>query len=227
MLRAGTLPEAEARRHADNAYVLVEFLSNTYPRLPEDAHERDLWVFLFDYYISQGPFTGPAVAAAPRSVRLFYDFLARGRPVGEITYIRAACSMEDFFARRAAAWHEIARAAQEGTMAPEAIDGEVVRWQDELTQTMRPRGLVPDVSLAQGEAPWGHDMGPLEAAVFDAVCVVLARLARDLSTRALSLPQLEERLLQAQDAFMRAHNPGLGASPLAAVMQERSRSLAR
>lgn len=221
MIQAGALPAAEARRHADNAFVLVEFLANTYPRLPQDAHERDVWVFLFDYYISQGPFVGPAVEQAPLSLRLFFDFLARDRPVPEVAYIRAACSQQEFFERRVASWARIARSAQESRTGAEAVDAEVARWQDELTDAMRPRGLVPGASLARGEAGWGHDMGPLEAAVFDALCVVLSRVARDLSRRGAAPAEVEGRLLAAQDAFMRAHNPGLGATPLSAVMRER------
>ncbi|HEX9708746.1 MAG TPA: hypothetical protein VGB42_02050 [Candidatus Thermoplasmatota archaeon] len=222
MLGAGELPPEEARRHADNAYVLVEFLANTYPKVPEEAHERDVWVFLFDYYISQGPFEGPAVAVAPRSVRLFFEFLARDRRLDEIPYIRQACEQPAFYAARVDDWARVARAAADPSVGAEEVDGRVAAWQEELAGRMRPRGLVPDAALARGEGGWGLDMGPLEAAVFDAVCVVLARAAREFSRRRAGGAEVEARLLAVQDQFMRARNPGLGVAPLEAVLRERA-----
>ncbi len=221
LLRAGEISEGEARRHADNAFVFVEFLANTYPKAPASAHERDVWVFLFDYYVSQGPFEGPTVAAAPLSLRLFFEFLARDRPVPEIQYIRHACDQEKFYRERVAGWAEIARKVKDTDSTPEEVDSLVAHWQEELVSRLRPRGLVPDAALASGEAPWGLDMGPLEAAVFDAVCVVLARQARALAKGRLHEEDVEARLVAAQDAFMRARNPGLRMAPLEAVLRER------
>ena len=84
----GRIDKAEARLHADNAYVFVEFLANTYPKMPADATERDAWVFLFDYAITQGPFAGPATRLTPRSLGLFMEFVARRRRVHEIEPIQ-------------------------------------------------------------------------------------------------------------------------------------------
>lgn len=220
--RAGDIPPGQARLHADNAFVLVEFLANTYPKVPSQANERDLWVFLFDYYISQGPFEGPAVPLAPRSIGLFFEFVARERKVPEIAYIRSACAMEEFYRHRVQGWAAIAQAADDGRSSPEELDDRVAAWQAELGDAMRPRGLVPDTALAGGEGAWGQDMGPMEAAVFDALCVVLARQARDLTRHGVMGDEAESRLLRVQDTFMRAHNPGLGTSPLEAVLRERA-----
>lgn len=223
-LRSGDVPLGEAMLHADNAFVFVEFLANTYPKFPHQATERDAWVFLFDYYISQGPFQGPAVPMAPRSLLMFFDFVAREQRVPEITYIRKACSMEDYYRHRVEVWSAIAQAADAGSQRPEEIDERVAMWQEELSTAMRPHGLVPDAAMASGAEPWGQDMGPVEAAVFDAVCVVLARQARDLERRGITGDRAESRLLKVQDSFMRAHNAGLGLAPLEAILRERSQA---
>ncbi len=221
LLSAGRMPEGEARRHGDNAYVFVEYLANSYPKVPAQASERDVWLFLFDYYISQGPFRGHSVEIAPLSTRLFIDFLARSRHMPEAEFIRRACERADLFKERLAEWDAIAREAGEGTSPAEAVDERVAAWQDHLTEEMWPLGLVPDAALARGEGPWEAEMGPLEAAVLEAVCVVLSRRARELSAGGVSGARFDEELVDAQDRFMRTRNPGLGASPLEAVLAER------
>jgi hypothetical protein len=221
LLRAGSLPPAEARLHGDNAFVWVEFLANTYPKVPAEANERDAWVFLFDYYVSQGPFSGPAVPLAPRSLEMFYDFLAAHTRVGEADFIRAACRQTEFYRHRVAGWAAIVQSADAPSSDPAEVDRAVFEWQDELARRMRPRGLVPDAEMARGEAPWHADMGPVEAAVFDAVCVVLSHRARALARSGVGADALERALVEEQDRFMRAPNRRLGMSPLAAVAAER------
>lgn len=218
----GKVPPAEAHRHADNAYLFVEFLANTYPKPPRDATERDAWVFLFDYYLTQGPFAGPAVRLAPRSVGLFVDFLARRERVRELDPLRAACAMEDYYLKRLEWFEAIGRKAQGPRADPREIERDLADWWQDLDSRMRPRGLMPDASLAGGEETWGHEMGPVEAAVFDAVTMVLSRRARELSARGASQDEVERELLAAQRRFMTEPNRGLGRSPLEAVLGERA-----
>jgi len=213
------MDKAEARRHADNAYLLVEFLANTYPKFPRDCTERDAWVFLFDYGVSKGPFAGNAVRATPRSLLLFFEWLARRERVAELEYIRKACAQEEYFLARLTRYNEIAEAARKH--GPASVEGDIEEWWSELDERMRPRGLLPDRSLAGGEEEWGESMGPVEAAVFDATCVILARRARELDRERADDEARDLELLKAQRLFMTARNKGLGVSPLEAVVRER------
>ena len=214
-------------RHADNAYVFVEFLANTYPKMPRDATERDLWLFLFDYFVTQGPFAGAAAALAPHSIALFFEFVARRERVREIDYIRAACQMEEYYRARWRRYEDIARVDASSTSAVEAAREALGAWYDELDDQMRERGLTPDLHLAGGADTWAHQMGPLEAAVFDAVCLLLAQRARDLAAKRASPEAIERELLKAQAAFMTARNDQLRATPLQAVLREREALAAR
>ena len=223
LLRNPALPPDKARRHADNAYVLVEFLANTYGKVPEQAHERDVWMFLFDYYIAQGPFAGGAVAEAPLSTLLLFEFLAKQRPIAELPWIRKACEKRELYQDRRTRWDEIARAAQDPKADHDATEEAVEEWFEELASEMRPRGLVPNGSLVREGGEWLHQMGPIEAAVYDALSVVLARKARESSQRGVDGPALEERLVEEQEEFMRVRNRSLGATPLEAIARERER----
>ena len=218
---ARKLPPAEAHAHADNAYLYVEFLANTYPKMPRDATERDAWLFLFDYAITQSPFAGLATRIAPRSVALFVEFLATRGRVAELGPIREACAMEDFYRTRVETYATLAKRAQTSGVDPRDLQAAVDDWWEELDQRMRPRGLVPDASLAGGSEAWSPEMGPLEAAVFDAVCMVLSRRARELAARGADEAAVERALLRAQREFMLAPNKGLGKSPLEAIAGER------
>ena len=211
----------EARRHGDNAYVLVEYLANTFPKLPRQATERDVWLFLFDYSITQGPFSGATARLVPQSVRLFFEFLAARERLPEARYIREACSLEEFYLHRLAACEEIARAAHHAKGDPEQVEKALAAWWMELDHRMWERGLVPDATLAGGDERWAEDMGPLEAAAFDAVCVVLNRRARELRQQGASGQVRDRELLAAQREFMTRRNPAIGTSPLAAVLHER------
>lgn len=218
----GRIDKAEARLHGDNAYLFVEFLANTYPKMPADATERDAWIFLFDYAVTQGPFAGPVTRLTPRSLGLFMEFVARRRRVHEIEPIRAACTMEALYLQRLESYERIAARALGGGRAAEALSREVDEWWADLDRAMRQRGLVPDASLAGGEEVWAGEMGPLEAAVFDALCMVLSRRARELGRAGAGPAAIESGLIEAQRAFMTRTNPGLGATPLAAVLKERA-----
>ncbi len=218
----GRMDTREARLHADNAYLFVEFLSNTYPKMPADATERDVWAFLFDYAITQGPFAGPATRLTPHSLALFMEFVARRHRVHEIEWVRAACAMEALYLQRLEACERLAAHALKGGREDEALAEEVDGWWADLDRAMRARGLVPDASLAGGPEVWGADMGPLEAAVFDALCMILSRRARELSKSRAGREALEAGLLDAQRAFMTSFNQGLGTTPLAAVLRERA-----
>jgi hypothetical protein len=222
-----TLNAADAARHADNAYVLVEFRANTYPKMPRDATERDVWVFLFDYFVTQAPYAGEAAALAPLSVGLFFEFLARRERVREIEFIRAACQMVEYYRARWSRYEEIAgadtRAPHAAESAHEALDG----WYGELDLRMRERGLAPDRSLSGGPETWANHMGPLEAAVFDALCLLLAQRAREMAPRRPGPEELERELLRAQAAFMTTRNEQLRATPLKAVLREREAMVAR
>ena len=218
------MEKAEARRHADNAYLLVEFLANTYPKLPRDCNERDAWVFLFDYAVSKGPFAGDAVRATPRSVLLFFEWLARRERIPELDYLRKACAQEEYFLARLARYNQIAEAAR--TNGPASVERDIEDWWSELDARMRPRGLLPDRSLSGGKEEWGEAMGPVEAAVFDATCLILSRRARELDRERANDETRERELLKAQRAFITATNKGLGVSPLEAVMAERQQNAA-
>jgi hypothetical protein len=213
MLETAGADEKILRRHADNAYVFVEFLANTYPKMPREATERDVWLFLFDYYLTAGPFAGAVAELAPVSTRLFFDFLARRERVRELDYIRAACAMEDYFAARKREYEHLAKRGATG--------GEVQEWYADLDAKMRERGLTPDASLAGGEEQWGVHMGPLEAAVFDALCLLLSTRAREMAPRRPSPEALETALLEAQRKFMMTRNEQLKATPLQAIVRER------
>lgn len=218
----GRIERGKARLHTDNAFLFVEFLANTYPKMPREATERDAWLFLFDYAITQGPFAGPALRLTPASLGLFMEFVAHRQRVHEIEWIRAACSMEALYLQRLETLERLAaRTPERGRPGQEAAR-EVDAWWDELDLAMRRRGLSPDPSLAGGEEVWGAEMGPLEAAVFDAVCLVLSKRARQVSTSGASPAQLEGELLKAQRTFMTEPNRALGATPLEAVRKERS-----
>ena len=218
----GRMDKGEARLHADNAYLFVEFLANTYPKMPEDATERDLWVFLFDYAITHGPFAGPVTRLTPRSLALFVEFVARLRRVHEIEPIRAACAMEALYLQRLESYERIAARALKGGREDEALARDVDSWWSDLDRAMRQRGLVPDASLAGGEETWASEMGPLEAAVFDALCLVLSRRARELASAGAAPGAIEAELLKAQRNFMTQKNRGLGAAPFDAVLKERA-----
>lgn len=223
LLRNPALAPAQARRHADNANVLVEFLANTYGKVPEQAHERDVWVFLFDYYIAQGPFAGAAVPEAPLSTLLLFEFIAKQRPVPELPWIRKACEKRAFYQDRRRQWDEIARSAMDPRADHEATDGAVEEWFEELTSEMRSRGLVPDGSLVKEGGQWLHHMGPIEAAIYDALCVVLARRARELGSKGVEGQSLEEKLVDEQEEFMRTRNRSLRVTPLEAIAREREK----
>ncbi len=218
----GRMDKTEAHLHADNAYLFVEFLANTYPKMPEDAAERDLWVFLFDYSITQGPFAGPVTRLTPRSLALFMEFVARRHRVHEIEPIRAACAMEALYLQRLEGAERLAARALAGGREDEALARDVDAWWAELDRAMRERGLTPAASLAGGEEVWAIEMGPLEAAVFDALCLVLSRRARELARSGAGQGAREKGLLEAQRAFMTRINQGLGTTPLAAVLKERA-----
>ncbi len=219
------IDKAQARRHADNAYLFAEYLANTYPKLPRDANERDGWVFLFDYALTQSSFGAETVRVTPQSVGLFIEWLSRRERVAEVEYLRKVCAMQEYFLARLQRYNEIAKAA--GTGATPAIEDAIDAWWAELDARMAPLGLVPDHALAGGEETWGTVMGPVEAAVFDAVCVVLMRRARELAKARADEPSAERELLRLQRAFMEAQNPGLGESPLTAVLEERRQLAAR
>jgi hypothetical protein len=216
----GVAPE-EAPRHADNAYVLFEYLANTYPKLPRDATERDVWLFLFDYYITQGPFSGKTAALLLRSIRLFFESIARRERVPEMEYIRHACGLEEFYAQRLATYEEVARASREPKVDAAQVESALADWWRELDMHMWERGLVPDAFLAGEEDRWSEEMGPMEAAAFDAVCSVLTRRARALRGERVARDVRDRELLAAQREFMRRRNPGLGMSPLEAILRER------
>jgi hypothetical protein len=207
--------------HADNAYVLVEFLANTYPKMPRDATERDVWIFLFDYLVTQAPYAGAAVALGPISVGLFFEFLARRERVREIDHIRAACQMVEYYRARWGRYEEIANAHANTPAAAESAREAMDAWYQELDLRMRERGLAPDRSLAGGAQTWASHMGPLEAAVFDAVCLLLAQRAREMAPRRPGPEELERELLRAQATFMTTRNEQLRATPLQAVLRER------
>lgn len=213
LLESPGAEEKIVRRHADNAYVLVEFLANTYPKMPREATERDIWLFLFDYYLTAGPFTGAVADIVPVSIRLFFEFIARRERVRELVYIRSACAMEDYFAKRRREYEHLAK---QGAGADA-----VHEWYADLDAKMRERGLTPAPSLAGGSEKWGMHMGPLEAAVFDACCLLLSTRARDLAPRRPSPEALERALIEAQRAFMITPNAQLKASPLQAIVRER------
>jgi hypothetical protein len=215
-------PPEEVHLHADHAYLFVEFLANTYPKLPRDASERDLWVFLFDYAIAEGPFAGGGMRVLPRSVALFFEFLARGQRVHELPHIRTACAMEAYYLGRLEGYLAIASLERKGGEASERAARALEDWWADLDLKMRARGLAPDAALAGGEETWSLEMGPVEAAVFDALCVVLAKRAREFRSRRAPDEQVERELLALQRRFMEAHNPGLGRAPLEAIREERA-----
>lgn len=212
-----------ARRIADIAFLFVEYLANTYPKLPRDATERDAWVFLFDYVVVQSPFGGPAVEGAPHALALFIDWLARRERVREAAFLRAACGEVEYFRARFSAYRRIAERVARG--GPEASGSEdaLDAWWAELDDRMRLRGLTPDHALAGGEETWNAHMGPLEAAVFDALCLLLSARARELRSRGLEGEKARPELLRVQREFMIAPNRGLGTTPLAAIVKERER----
>jgi hypothetical protein len=214
LVAGGRIPEAEALKAGDIAYLFVEYLANTYPKLPREATERDAWVFLFDYCITQGPFEGPALEGAPKALGLFVEWLARHDRVRELEYLRAACGEEAYFAERLAAFRKIVKSQ---SPAEELED-----WWTTLDERMRARGLAPDAALAGGTEGWSMEMGPLEAAVFDAVCLLLASRARELGARRIKGEALRKELLGAQAQFMNARNRGLGDTPLSAIVKERA-----
>jgi hypothetical protein len=219
------MEKGQARRHGDNAYLFVEFLANTYPKLPRDANERDGWVFLFDYAFTQSSFAGETVRATAQSIGLFVEWLARRERVADLEYLRKACAMQEYFLARFQRYGEIAKAAAAG--ATPSVEAAIDAWWAELDERMAPRGLVPDHALAGGDETWGTVMGPVEAAVFDAVCVVLMRRARELGKSRADEGAAELELLRLQKAFMEAPNQGLRKSPLAAVREERQQLAAR
>lgn len=215
------IPPKDARLHADNAYVFVEYLANTFPKMPREADERDLWVFLFDYYILQGPFAGRATRLLPLSLRLFFEFLARRERVREIEYIREACTREEFYLARLEGYEGLARDAEEGAASPEQLEDRLIDWWEELDRELRTRGLAPDISLAGGEQTWAERMGPMEAGVFDALCRGLAARARVLRARGAAPDAIEKDLLEGQRHFMTSVHPALKTTPLEAIRRER------
>jgi hypothetical protein len=222
LARAGDAKDPDGLRHADNANVFVEYLANTFPKLPRDATERDAWLFLFDYVIAQGPFVGRTAEIAPRSLWLFMEFVAQRERVAEMPFIRAACSQEELFARRLAAFDAMARHSQ-GPHAEDALMAAALdAWWGELDALLWERGLIADAALAGGEERWSHEMGPVEMAVFDAVCTVLSRRARELHAAKVTGEGFDRELLALQREFMTRRNPGLGTSPLDAVLRERA-----
>ena len=214
LLAGGRMSDDEARRAGDIAYLFVEYLSNTYPRLPREATERDAWVFLFDYCVTQGPFEGPALERAPKALGLFVEWLARHDRVRELEYLRAACGEEAYFEERLGGFRRIVKSQSPA----EELEG----WWATLDERMRGRGLAPDAALAGGTEGWSLEMGPLEAAVFDAVCLLLAARARDLGARRIKGDALRNDLVRAQTQFMTAQNRGLGDTPLHAIAKERN-----
>jgi hypothetical protein len=150
---------------------------------------------------------------APKALGLFVEWLARHDRVREIDYLRATCAEGAYFAERLAAFRRLVKSASPG----EALED----WWGELDERMRARGLAPDAALAGGTEGWSVEMGPLEAAVFDAVCLLLAARARDLSARRVKGDALRGELLRAQAQFMTAQNRGLGDTPLHAIAKER------
>jgi hypothetical protein len=213
LLAGGRMPEAEALKAGDIAYLFVEYLANTYPKLPREATERDAWVFLFDYCITQGPFEGPALEGAPHALGLFVEWLARHARVREVEYLRAACREEAYFAERLGAFRTLVKSDSPA----EGLED----WWAKLDDRMRARGLAPGASLAGGAEEWSPEMGPLETAVFDAVCLLLAARARELSARRIKGDALRKELERAQAQFMNAHNRGLADTPLSAIVKER------
>jgi hypothetical protein len=219
LLAGGRMDQAQAHATADIAYLFVEYLANTYPKLPRDATERDAWVFLFDYAMTQGPYAGAALEGAPRSLGLFVEWLARTERVREVEHLRAACRMEEYFRARLAALHAVGGGRDDPAAAAAALEG----WWAELDERMRERGLAPDGALAGGSEVWSGDMGPVEAAVFDALCMLLAARARELAGRRIEGAQAGPELLRLQREFMEAPNRGLGDTPLNAIRAERAR----
>lgn len=219
LLAGRRVDEGEARASADIAYLFIEYLANTYPKLPREATERDAWMFLFDYAITHGPFAGSTLEAAPHALGLFIEWLNRHDRVRELTYLRAACGNEEYFRARLAAYRHIAEVASRGgeEAGLDALDD----WWAELDEAMRARGLTPAPSLAGGEEAWSLEMGPVEAAVFDAVCLLLTSRARELANRRIEGDQAAGELERVQTAFMKAVNKGLGVTPFDAIMRER------
>ncbi len=221
---AGKMPAEKARRHADLAYLFVEYLANTYPKRPQDATERDAWVFLFDYVLTQGPFAGPTLRLAPESLGLFVEWLATGARMREIDYLRAACRQVEYYLARLSAFERIAAAAGVPGADREALSDALDAWWAELDHRMREKGLAPTPSLAGGPETWSPAMGPLEAAVFDALCLLLMKTSRELRRRRVTdEAAFEQALAAVQKQFMTSRNQGLSETPLAAVLAERER----